>query len=151
MATPYEVVFGAFLGRINSFDRAELEQELLEADMEILLYAAIPYFRLPRIPLTYDREAKEFTNDLTNDEIQILSVLMKREWYRRFISDAELLIQKYDTNDFEVKSQANHLKALVTAEVESLNKECKKMISNYDRIDSEGKIFDYKKLAGKGK
>lgn len=151
MATPYDCVYAAFLSRITSFDRAELEEELLEADMENLLYAALPYFRLPRIPLTYDREAKEFTHCLTNDEIQIISVLMKREWYRRFIADAELLIQKYDTNDFEVKSQANHLKALVSAEVESLNKECKKMISNYDRVDREGKTFDYKKLAGKGK
>lgn len=149
MATPFSTVYKAFLGRISSFDRAELADEVMEADMEILLYSALPYFRLPKISLAYNMDTKEFNNELTNDEIQILAVLMKREWYKRFIADAELLVQKYDTNDFEVKSQANHLKALVSGLVTSLDKECKKMISNYDRIDGEGKIFNYQKLAGK--
>lgn len=149
MATPFSEIYTAFLGKITSFDRAELNVELMEADMEIIMLSALPYFRMPKIPLTINKETKEFKNDLTNDEIQIISVLMKREWYKRFIADAELLIQKYDTGDFEVKSQANHLKALISGLVESLDKECKKMISNYDRIDSAGKLFDYQLLAGK--
>lgn len=149
MATPFSEIYTAFLGKITSFDRAELNVELMEADMEIIMLSALPYFRMPKIPLAINKETKEFENDLTNDEIQIISVLMKREWYKRFIADAELLIQKYDTGDFEVKSQANHLKALVSGLVESLDKECKKMISNYDRIDSAGKLFDYQLLAGK--
>lgn len=149
MATPFSEIYTAFLGKITSFDRAELNVELMEADMEIIMLSALPYFRMPKIPLTINKETKEFENDLTNDEIQIISVLMKREWYKRFIADAELLIQKYDTGDFEVKSQANHLKALVSGLAESLDKECKKMISNYDRIDSAGKLFDYQLLAGK--
>ena len=149
MSTPYSEVFKAFLGKINDFDKTLVSDEVLEADMVTLLNAAIPYFRLPRKDLSLrDDYLKEFEEDLNNDEIQILSSLMKREWYKRFISDTEVTIQKFGENDFEFKSQANHLKALVAGQTESLDKEVKKMISNYSRTP-DNKIFDYSRLVGK--
>ena len=115
--------------------------------MRGLLNSAIVYFRLPHISLELNEDG-DFQNTLTNDEIQILAVLMKREWYKRFIADSEVTIQKFGENDFEFKSQANHLKALVTGLTESIDLEVKKMLSDYSRTPGN-KVFDYKKLVGK--
>ena len=105
------------------------------------------YFRLPHISLELNEDG-DFKNTLTNDEIQILAVLMKREWYKRFIADSEVTIQKFGENDFEFKSQANHLKALVTGLTESIDLEVKKMLSHYSRTPGN-RVFDYKTLVGK--
>nr|DAU31732.1 MAG TPA: hypothetical protein [Caudoviricetes sp.] len=73
---------------------------------------------------------------------------MKREWYQRFIYDTDVIEQKYAENDFEFHSQANHLKAQINGMTELLDKEIKKMISDYSRTPNH-RVFDYTKLAGK--
>ena len=73
---------------------------------------------------------------------------MKREWYKRFIYDTDVIEQKYAENDFEFHSQANHLNAQVSGKTELLDKEIKKMISDYSRTPNH-KVFDYSRLAGK--
>lgn len=146
--TDYEDVFQAFTAKITDRDRALLDDQVNEQDMIDLLNSAIPSFRLPHISLDKDDDTMLFTNDLGNDEIQILANLMKREWYKRFIYDTDVIEQKYAENDFEFHSQANHLKAQVTAMTEVLDKEIKKMISNYSRTPNHS-VFNYKRLAGK--
>lgn len=117
MATPYDKVFNAFHSKITDFDRSLMADDILEQDTLSLMEAAIAFFRLPRVDLSLRNDKKfEFEEDLSNDEIQILAALMKREWYKRFIADTEVTIQKFGENDFEFKSQANHLKALVTGQ-----------------------------------
>lgn len=89
--TSVKTIYAAFLGKINDFDKSLLPQEVLEEDMRGLLNSAIVYFRLPHISLELNEDG-DFKNTLTNDEIQILAVLMKREWYKRFIADSEVTI-----------------------------------------------------------
>lgn len=149
MGTSYNKIYDAFLSRITDTERAELEDQVLEADMLKLLNSALPFFRVSRISLEKDDEEKAFKEELENDEIQIIGALMKREWYKRFIADTNVTMQKFADTDFEFKSQANHLKALVEGQTQTLDKEVKKMISLYNRIDSKGKIFDYSRFAGK--
>lgn len=149
MGTSYDKIYDAFLSRITDTERAELEDQVLEADMLKLLNSALPFFRVSRISLEKDDEEKAFKEELGNDEIQIIGALMKREWYKRFIADTNVTMQKFADTDFEFKSQANHLKALVEGQTQTLDKEVKKMISLYNRIDSKGKIFDYSRFAGK--
>ena len=149
MATPYTQIYKAFLNKITDRDRAALSDIELEDDMEGLLMASLPYFRFPKKDLTFDENEKVFLEDLSNHEIQILAVLMKREWYKRFIADSDVLLQKYGDTDFEFKSQANHLKALISGQTEIIDKEIKKMLSDYSRSSGSGKVFDYSLLAGK--
>ena len=89
--TSVKTIYAAFLGKINDFDKSLLPQDILEEDMRSLLYSAMVYFRLPHISLELNEDG-DFQNTLTNDEIQILAVLMKREWYKRFIADSEVTI-----------------------------------------------------------
>ena len=105
MATPFSSVYDAFLGRITDTDRANLSDEMMEADMKKLLMAALPHFRISKIDLSISKFSDEFEEDLTNDEIQILGALMKREWYERCIADSDVLIQKFGDTDFEFKSK----------------------------------------------
>ena len=89
--TSVKTIYAAFLGKINDFDKSLLPQEVLEEDMRGSLNSAMVYFRLPHISLELNEDG-DFQNTLTNDEIQILAVLMKREWYKRFIADYEVTI-----------------------------------------------------------
>ena len=146
--TDYEDVFQAFTAKITDRDRAVMDDDVNKQDMIDLLNAAIPKFRLPHVSLSKDDDTETFDADLGQDEIQILANLMKREWYQRFIYDTDVIEQKYAENDFEFHSQANHLKAQGSGMTELLDKEIKKMISDYSRTPNH-KVFDYSRLAGK--
>ena len=150
MGTKCSVVYDAFLNKIKDYEFGELEYDVMNYDLSTMLRAAIADFHLCRVPLDIrggDEDAA-FTEDLNNEEIQILATLMKREWFRRIIADTDVLLQKFGEADFEFKSQASHLNALNKAEVQLIDKEVKKKLSYYSRIKS-GEIFNYGKLAGK--
>ena len=149
MSTPYSKIYDAFLSKIKDYDLGELSDAVMEYDMNSLLQSAIPYFLCTKVNIfDRDEEQKIFLNDLGNEEINILAVLMKREWFKRGIADTDVTKQKFGETDFEFKSQANHLNALCNAEVNVLDREVKNLLSNYSRA-TRGKIFDYNKLVGK--
>jgi len=71
-------------------------------------------FKYPRISLEIEENSDDpntyqFTEDLTNDEIQLLALYMKHEWVKRCIASWENIRQLYADKDF---SQANHLDKL---------------------------------------
>ena len=149
MSTPYSKIYDAFLSKIKDYDLGELSDAVMEYDMNSLLQSAIPYFLCPKVNIfDRDEEQKIFLNDLGNEEINILAVLMKREWFKRGIADTDVTKQKFGETDFEFKSQANHLNALCNAEVNVLDREVKNLLSNYSRV-TRIKIFDYNKLVDK--
>lgn len=146
MATPLQEVYDAFLSKIEADDWMLTEEEnVVTEDWRMLLNAAIMQFRYPRVSLDYDKEASIFTDDLSNDEIQILSNLMKLEWIRRCISTWDNIRQLYSDKDF---SQANFLDKL-NKTGEQVRDECRLMLDRYGRSTNykPSKIFG--KLAGK--
>ena len=147
MATRYTDVYDAFLSKIKDYEFGELESDIVEYDLLKLLKSAIVHFKIPQNPFEMNDDEKVFSIDFSNEEIQIVAVLMKREWFRRLIANTDVLIQKFGEADFEFKSQASHLNALNKAEVEVIDREVKKMLSEYSRIKN-GQIFNYGKLAG---
>lgn len=149
MATPYQKIYDSFLSKIKDYNLGELSDVVMEYDMHSLLESAIPYFLCPKIDI-FDRDdaAAEFKNDLGPEEINILGVLMKREWFKRGIADTDVTQQKFGESDFEFKSQASHLNALCNAQVNVIDREVKNLLSNYSRV-TRGKIFNYGRLAGK--
>lgn len=153
MATPLEKVYKAFLAKVEADDWMLTEitedgpsAELLQ-DWQAILDAAIMQFRYPRVSLDYTGEGKlaEFADTLGNDEIQILSNLMKLEWIRRCISTWDNIRQLYSDKDF---SQANFLDKL-NKTGEQVRDECRLMLDRYGRSTKyrPDKIFG--KLAGK--
>ena len=157
MATPLLKVYDAFLARITA-DEWTLEEELaiVERDWQELLKMAIFRFKYPRIDLEIVEVAPlieapsqlkiyEFSNDLTNDEIQILALYMKHEWGKRSIASGENIRQLYADKDF---SQANHLDKLNKLEA-AVNNEIHEAEGVYDRSREKRPANLFKKLAGK--
>ena len=158
MATPFLKVYDAFLARITA-DEWTLEEELaiVERDWQELLRMSIFRFKYPRVNLDIEEvESQEettpeqnhiyqFTNDLTNDEIQLLALYMKHEWVKRCIASWENIRQLYADKDF---SQANHLDKLNKLEA-AIQLEVHRAEGIYDRARQKRPAELFKKLAGK--
>jgi hypothetical protein len=87
----------------------------------------------------------QFTNELTNDEIQYLAVMMKHEWVKRCIASWENIRQLYASKDF---SQANHLDKLLKLEAD-VRLEVKDAKDDYDRSRGKTPARIFRQLAGK--
>lgn len=139
--TSYWKVYEAFLAKTLEDEWGDWTVEETEADMRQLLESAIPYFKFPRVSL--ERNEEGFIEDLSSEEIQILSVYMKCEWLNRSIMTWENVKPLYEERDF---SQANLLDKLKsTLESERLN--ASRLEGFYYR-SIKGKSFKYRKLAG---
>lgn len=64
------------------------------------------------IPKVYI-EQSSFGCELTQEEINILALLMKQAWVQRQVSSIENTRMKYSGSDFKMTSQANHLAKLL--------------------------------------
>lgn len=160
MATPFLKVYDAFLARITADEwTLEEEQFIVERDWQELLKMAIFRFKYPRKSLEIeeiddDSEANpnspplkryQFTDDLSDDEIQLLGLYMKHEWIKRCIASWENIRQLYADKDF---SQANHLDKLNKLEA-AVALEIHKAEGIYDRSREKRPADLFKKLAGK--
>ena len=160
MATPFLKVYDAFLARITA-DEWTLEEELaiVERDWQELLKMAIARFKYPRVSLEFEEvnaacddednspllKIYQFSSDLTNDEIQMLAVLMKHEWIRRCVASWEHIGQLYTSKDF---SAANHLDKLNDLEA-NVKREVEKQQDIYDRSRGKTPAAIFRQLAGK--
>lgn len=115
--TAFESVYDRFLGKITDDMYLEWTPEDTKKDILNILLDAIPMFEFPRKKLTY--EGTSFTEDLTEEEINILAVLMMNAWLQRQITSVENIRMKYSGSDFKMTSQANHLSKLIELKKES--------------------------------
>ena len=139
--TPYEKVYGAFLAKTLEDEWGQWMPEETEADMRAILEGAIPYFKFPRTSL--ERDGEGFIEDLTPQEIEILSVYMKCEWLNRSIMTWENVKPLDEERDF---SQANLLdKQKSTLEYERVNAA---RLEDFYYRSINGKSYKYSQLAG---
>ena len=61
----------------------------------------------------------KFNIELTQEEINILAILMKQNWVQRQVTSIENTRMKYSGSDFKMTSQANHLSKLLSLLEES--------------------------------
>ena len=158
MATPFLKVYDAFLARITA-DEWTLEEELaiVERDWQELLKMAIARFKYPRVSLEFEEvnaaedddsphiKIYQFTNDLTNAEIQVLATYMKHEWIKRCVASWEEIGQLYTSKDF---SAANHLDKLNDLEAR-VALECEGAKDDYDKSRGHTPAKIFRQLAGK--
>ena len=64
-------------------------------------------------------ERSRFNVELSNEEINILALLMKQSWVQRQVTSIENIRMKFSGSDFKMTSQANHLAKLLTLLEES--------------------------------
>ena len=139
--TPLTKVYEAFLSRILEDEWEQWMREEAEQDWRQILENAISWFKFPRVSLEHDDE--NFTDNLTQAEIQVIADFMKCEWLNRCIMTWENVKPLYEERDF---SQANLLDKLGNAlEIERKNAEKRESIYYRSR---NGKPFDFGRLAG---
>lgn len=155
MATPFLKVYDAFLARITADDWT-LEEELaiVERDWRELLKMAIGRIKYPRVSFEFEQisgdgdnplPVYQFKDELTNDEIQLLAIIMKHEWIKRCIASWEEIRQLYASKDF---SQANHLDKLIKLEA-AVKLEVEDAKDDYDRSRGKTPAVIFRQLAGK--
>lgn len=121
MATPFVTIINKFLGKITDDMYLELTYEDTVRDSKQILLDAIPYFEFPRFKLyAYDEQAETYDIDLTDEEINILALLMKASWLEKQINSIENTRMKFSGSDFKMTSQANHLSKLIQLKNENL-------------------------------
>ena len=154
--TSYDVVYSAFLSKVTGDDwefeyREDIESMIptkddLE-DLRQILENALPYFKFPRTSLARNDEG--FENDLSPEEISIISEYMKVEWLDRTIHTWEKVKVMYDERDW---SPANLLKQFISL-LDRSEQKALKLERLYSRsiTDKDGmrKPFSFSQLAGK--
>lgn len=134
MATFYTEIYARFTPKITNYSFANLTKADFESQVEPFLKAAIVNFRSCDKLSDRDELTKQFNITLTDEEQEILAILMSIEYLSpRLITD-DLLRQKLSVRDYRINSQANHIK-----EVRSIQNELKK------DADKKMTLYTYKK------
>lgn len=108
--------------RINLYDYEisviqMYENEIVEEDFVIGVVwdDTLDLEEIPKVLV--DRSS--FGVELTQEEINILALLMKQAWVQRQVTSIENTRMKYSGSDFKMTSQANHLSKLLSLLEES--------------------------------
>ena len=164
MGTLFSNVYNRFLNKITDDMYLELTPQDTMRDLQNLIIGAIPGFEFPRKNLmAYTIETKEilkddiqendfvlreedkkvlvdysrFDEELTEEEMNILAILMMQVWVQRQVTSIENTRMKYSGADFKMTSQANHLSKLL-----SLSTEVRRDSLHMQRLYKRRKIGD---------
>lgn len=114
----------------------EINEDELTPDEFILgtVWGELPEVsETPRVLVDKSR----FNVELTQEEINILALLMKQGWVQRQVTSIENTRMKYSGSDFKMTSQANHLSKLL-----SLLEESRRDSFHMQRLYKRRKIAD---------
>lgn len=119
-----------------------MEENEVEAEDFIIgvVWGELPEDGSDPIPEVYV-ERSYFNVDLTEEEINILAILMMNAWLQRQVTSIENIRMKYSGSDFKFTSQANHLAKLLSL-LEETQRQSHHMQRLYKRrkIDNKGNI-----------
>ena len=89
MATPYEKIYGRFLNSVTDFNLAELDDYTLNKMLKDWLYKAVVRTRTSS-DLSRDDVNEVFNSDLSDLDIELLSLGMKLAWLDQTLGSTEL-------------------------------------------------------------
>ena len=89
MATPYEKVYGRFLQKCTDINLADLDNDTLREMMKEWLNSAIIRTRTSSDLSARDDEIEVFENDLTDQDVELLSMGMVLAWLDQRIQSTE--------------------------------------------------------------
>ena len=125
------------INKIQDFKLAELPAYDLTELCHDWLVSAISKFRKCKSDLSdRDDELAQFNVDLEDSEIEILSIMMVREWLRPQLNSVLLTSQFYGDKESSFYSQANHI-AELRAMDESLKLEAQKLSRDWTYANSD--------------
>lgn len=119
MATPYEKIYERFLSKITDFNLVEMDDYSFDKMMNGWLNSAIVRMRKCKHDLSLrDNVAQEFTEDLSDLEVELLSLGMVDAWVTPMLNSTELTLQFIGGKEEKYYSQSQQL-----AELRNLKKE----------------------------
>ena len=131
MATTYDKVYNRALAKIQDCDLVALQDRDLEEMLHDWLMAAIAKFRQCKNDLSdRDEELRQFNVDLEDEEVEILAIMVVREWLAPQVHSALLTKQIFGGKEENYFSQSAHLKQLMDADT-SLRVEAQKLSRDY--------------------
>lgn len=139
MATPFQNIYDKFLNLIEDYELAIIPDDELDYLLFSYLDRAVSLdFKQCRKDLTnYNKELKQFNEDLTGEEQWIIAYGMVLSWLESKIKRERLLRDAISDRDYEESSHANQLKELLNLE-ESTRKKLTEYILNYTFNDFDG-------------
>jgi len=113
MATPYTSIYVSFLNKISDPYLASLSDEDFTAQLLKFLNSSVAKFRKCKKNLSLRTiDGLGFTEDLTDEDIELLANLMVIEWLRPLINNLEILKHNMIPREFNSSSQGNFLREL---------------------------------------
>jgi hypothetical protein len=148
VGTPYTTIFDAYFAKVKEDIYLQMDKEELTLELMQILKAALPRFLYPRVDLTINEDEEQlmyehepgFYEDLTNEEIQIISSLMALVWVESKLTDIEVTRQVFRDHDFQLTSQASHLRALIALKSD-LKTSCRDLMHAYSKVQNRTPQF----------
>ena len=120
--TSFQEVYDYFLSKITTYNEyVDLTPEELEVELKQLLRIAFSEC-VSFKDISTDYILNEFNRDLTDLEMNIISYNMVVHYLSPKINNIELLKQSLSSKDYQIYSQANHLKELMNLRNDSIQK-----------------------------
>jgi hypothetical protein len=118
--TSFQEVYDYFLSKITTYNEyINLTQEELEVELNQLLKVSLSEC-VSFKDISADYILNEFNRDLTDLEMNIISYNMVVHYLSPKINNIEILKQSLSSKDYEIYSQANHLKELMNLRRDSI-------------------------------
>lgn len=135
--TQYSTLYEKCLSKIEDPTLAMLPEE----DLESMLYgwmlsAAAKHRKCTNDLSDRDEGLKQFNSELTDLEVEVLGILMAREWVSSQLLSVTNTLQVFSGKETNYYSQAAHLKELQALD-EKLRLEAQQLSRDYTYIDNE--------------
>ena len=135
--TQYSTLYEKCLSKIEDPTLAMLPEEDLENMLHGYLTSAIAKHRKCEHDLSdRDEELKQFNFDLSDLEIEIISILMTREWISQRLNSVTNVMQVFGGKEEKWFSQASHIKELREMD-DRLRLEAQQLSRDYSYIDND--------------
>ena len=135
--TQYSTLYEKCLSKIEDPTLAMLPEEDLENMLHGYLMSAIAKHRKCEHDLSdRDEELKQFNSDLSDLEMEIISILMTREWISQRLNSVTNVMQVFGGKEEKWFSQASHIKELREMD-DRLRLEAQQLSRDYSYIDND--------------
>lgn len=135
--TSYNILYNIALSKITDPQLAMLSDEDLDTILHGWMKSAIAKHRKCRSDLSdRDDELKQFNSDLPDIEIEILGILMAREWVSSQLLSVTNTLQVFSGKETNYYSQAAHLKELQLLD-EKLRLEAQQLSRDYTYFNND--------------
>ena len=135
--TQYSTLYEKCLSKIEDPQLAMLPEEDLENMLHDYLMSAVAKHRKCEHDLSdRDEVGKQFNSDLSDLEIEILAIMMVREWISQQLHSVTLTLQVFSGKESKYYSQSAHIAELRELD-DRLRIEAQQLSRDYTYTDNE--------------